>query len=219
MNRKLSSGILSILAVLALLASCSASRPAGSEQLSEELKSQIDGKQDDYLSALSGESISGLLTLYSVTYGSFTENGASELLALFKVKDVPHAGGLDRTVAAIYDADTYKVKNQKTLIADSVSIELLADAGQRNYVLFIGSVTYQGYSSCSIELFQVEKDKWISKALSPETFAGNNAYSFSNGALQVFELSYSDTPVHNHYNYKYTLFWDAAEAAFKRELP
>lgn len=217
MSGKLLACFLSMLAASALLTGCSVNRTTGLEQLSEELISQIDREQDEHLSAMRDKSISELLTLHSITYGSFTENDSSEMLVLFKVREVPHAGGLDRTVAAVYDADSCKLKNQKTFIADNVSVELLADRNQRKHVLFIGCVISQGYSVYSIELFKVEKDEWVSKAVSPEAFGDNYAYALSGNDLQVFELSYSDhSPV---YNYKYTLFWDTVKATFERKLP
>jgi len=192
-------------------------RPVEFEQISEELMIQIARDQDDYLSAMKDKNISELLTFHSITYGSFTESDSSEMLVLFKVKDVPHVGGLDRTIAAIYDANTYLLKSQKTFVADYVSLQLLTDKNQRKNILYIGSVTYQGYTAYSMELFEIEGDRWLSKAISSEAFMENDAYAYTNEILQVFDLSYSDhTPV---YDYKYTLYWDSTEATFRREMP
>lgn len=210
--------ILSLPLVLALLTGCPADRPADLARLPEELMSQIDREQDDYLDAMKENSIEELLALRSVTYGSFSKSGASEILALFKVKRAPHAAGLDRTVAAVYDAGTYKLKSQKTLAADEVFLQpLAADTDQKNHILYIGSTTYQGYTTYYIELFQVEEDGWVSKPVSPESFEEQYAYAFAGGVLQVFNLSYSGyTAV---YDYQYTLYWDSAEGNFKRALP
>lgn len=216
MFRRLFPYFLLIVVVFALLTSCSTMRPVEFEKISEDLMVQIDRIQDDYLSAMNDKKISELLTFYSITHGSFTENDSSELLVLFKVKDVPHAGGLDRTIAAVYDADTYLLKSQKTFMADHVSIQLLTGENQRKYILYIGSVTYQGYTTYSIELFEIEKDGWHSKAVSSETFTENEAFAFTNDTLQVFNLSYIDNaPV---YDYKYTLYWDSVEATFRKEM-
>jgi hypothetical protein len=216
MVKRLIAYFLLIVVVFALLTSCSTMRPVEFEQISDELMQQIDRDQDDYLSAMKDKNISELLTFHSITHGSFTESGSSELLVLFKVKDVPHAGGLDRTIAAVYDADTYLLKSQKTFMADHVSIQLLTGENQRKYILYIGSVTYQGYTTYSIELFEIEKDGWHSKAVSSETFTENEAFAFTNDTLQVFNLSYIDNaPV---YDYKYTLYWDSVEATFRKEM-
>ena len=217
MFRRLFPYFLLIVVVFTLLTSCSTMRPVEFEQISEELMIQIDRDQDDYLSAMEDKHISELLTFHSITYGSFTESDSSEMLVLFKVKDVPHVGGLDRTIAAIYDANTYLLKSQKTFVADYVSLQLLTDKNQRKNILYIGSVTYQGYTAYSIELLEIEKDRWLSKAISSEAFVENDAYAFTNEVLQVFDLSYSDhAPV---YDYKYTLYWDSTEATFRREMP
>lgn len=217
MYRRLFPYFLLIVVVFTLLTSCSTMRPVEFEQISEELMIQIARDQDDYLSAMKDINISELLTLHSITYGSFTESDSSEMLVLFKVKDVPHVGGLDRTIAAIYDANTYLLKSQKTFVADYVSLQLLTDKNQRKNILYIGSVTYQGYTAYSMELFEIEGDRWLSKAISSEAFMENDAYAYTNEILQVFDLSYSDhAPV---YDYKYTLYWDSTEATFRREMP
>ncbi len=217
MSRRLFTYFLLIVMVLVLLTGCSTKRPVEFEQISEELMMQIERDQDDYLSAMKDEEMSEFLTFHSITYGSFTENGSSELLVLFKVNDVPHVGGLDRTIAAIYDANTYLLKSQKTFVADYVSIQLLTNENQRTNILYIGSVTYQGYTSYSIELFEIEKDRWLSNAISSETFAENDAYAFTDDTLQVFNLSFSDhEPIYDH---KYTLYWDSKEATFRKEMP
>src|SRR5690554_3560537 len=147
MYRRLFPYFLLIVVVFTLLTSCSTMRPVEFEQISEELMIQIARDQDDYLSAMKDKNISELLTFHSITYGSFTESDSSEMLVLFKVKDVPHVGGLDRTIAAIYDANTYLLKSQKTFVADYVSLQLLTDKNQRKNILYIGSVTYQGYTA------------------------------------------------------------------------
>lgn len=223
MRRKFSVSIL-IFIVIAVFAIYSLNKGINSvnttseyELLSDRLQAQIDRSQDDYLSSESEKSLNELIRLDSISYGSFTDVGAHEILVLFKVTDIPHAGGLDRTIAVIYDADTYKLKNQKTFVADNVFIQLLENADQRNSILYIGTVTYQGYTTYYIELLQVERDGWLSKDISQERFADNYAFFFSNNIIQVFELTYSNyKPI---YNNKYALYWDGLEMIFKKELP
>ncbi|WP_025027787.1 hypothetical protein [Caldalkalibacillus mannanilyticus] len=223
MSRKLSILIL-VLIVLVILSSCSLDQGANSmdstreyEQLSDRLQAQIDRSQDDYLSAESDKTLDELIRLNSIIYGSFTSTGASEILAIFKVKNTPHAFGFDRTIAVIYDTDTYKLKSQKTFVADNVFIQLLENADQRHNILYIGIVSNQGYTTYDIELLQVEANEWLSKEISHEKFADTDAFSFSDHVLQVFELSYSNyNPVYNH---KYSLYWDGLETIFKKELP
>lgn len=224
MRNKLSIFIL-LLIYLVLLTSCSLNKGKNSlnnskgeyELLSDRLQDQIDRKQDDYLNAVSDESLNELIKLDSITYGSFTDIGVSEILGLFKFKDIPHVGGLDRTIAVIYDANTYKLKIQKTFVADNVFIQVLENNDQRHSLLYIGTVTYQGYTSYDAQLLQAKRDQWISKDVSDERFANSDAFFFSDNVLQVFELTY-----HNYnpiYKYKYPLFWNGAETQFMRELP
>jgi len=222
MRSKMSILILSLIS-LVLLTSCSLNKGTNSvdnstgeyEQLSIRLQNQIDREQDDYLTEESSKPLNELIKLDSITYGSFTDMEASEILVFFKFRDIPHVGGLDRTIAAIYDADTYKIKNQKTFVADNVFIQLLENYNQCYSILYIGTVTYQGYTNYDIQLLQVNTDGWTSKDISNERFTDNYAFFYSDTVLQVFELSYSN---HNPiYKYKYALYWDGTEAIFMRE--
>lgn len=212
-----------VLISLMLLTSCSLIKITNSvnnstgeyELLSLRLQNQIDREQDDYLTAESDKHLDELIKLDSITYGSFTDLEASEILVLFKFKDIPHVGGLDRTIAAIYDADTYKIKNQKTFIADNVFIQLLENYNQCASILYIGTVTYQGFTNYDIQLLQVNIDGWIPKDVSSEKFTNDYAFFYSDTVLQVFELSYCNyNPI---YKYKYALYWDGSEALFKKE--
>jgi hypothetical protein len=81
------------------------------ENIETKLKAQINKAEDDYLSELSDEEVGTVLRMQSIHKGSFTETGDSEILAVFRVLSTPHAAGLNRTIAAVYDADTLIIKN------------------------------------------------------------------------------------------------------------
>lgn len=224
MRNKLSLFIL-ILLSLVLLTSYSLNKGTNSinnskgeyELLSDKLQGQIDRKQDDYLNSISDKSLNELIELDSIIYGSFTEIGVFEILGIFKLKGTPHVAGLDRTIAAVYDANTFKLKTQKSFVADNVFIQVLENNNQRDSLLYIGTVKYQGYTSYDIQLLQSETDEWITKDISNEKFTNNHAFFYSDSILQVFELTYSNyNPI---YKYEYTLFWDATETKFTKILP
>ena len=177
------------------------------------LFNQVDRSQEDYLEMMMDTDLSQLIELDSVQFGAFTEVGLEEVLVIFKFLDVPHAGGLDRTLVLICDAKTFKVKLQHTFVADHVELHLMQRNDLRNEILYIGSTTYQGETVYGIERYDLSTGKFESKSISENDFERNAAFFFSNDILQVFELSYADyEPV---YTYQYSLFWSQTEAEFK----
>jgi hypothetical protein len=173
----------------------------------------VDRSQDDYLDMMKDEELSQLIVLDSIQYGAFTEVDSDEVMVIFKFMDVPHAGGLDRTLVLICDARSLKVKLQHTFVADHVELHLLLRNDLRNEILYIGSTTYQGETVYGIERYDLSTGKFESKSISENDFERNAAFIFSNDILQVFELSYADyEPV---YTYQNSLFWDSYENKFK----
>jgi hypothetical protein len=182
------------------------------DQLEEKLLSQIDWKADDYL-ASADEDQKDILSFKSLCYGSFTDSSSSELLALFHASS-PHVGGLDRTIAAVYDKETMLIKTQETFAADQVSLYLFSDISGKDNILFIGETTNQGLSSYHIELVEVRENEWVSKPISDEQFEDNYTYAVANNELlHVFSLSYNEFKKPS-FQYKYTLFWDENEGKF-----
>lgn len=204
--------ILLIASVMILFAGCTP-KPIEMMDMNTRLIAEVDRSLDDYLEAMGDKALEQLLELDSIHYGAFTEVGAEEMLVQFKVLDVPHAAGLDRTVVLICDAATLEVKHQKTFMADRVTIHLLNGLDERLEVLYIGSVTYQGFTAYGIERFDLTRGGWTNVAVSDVAFGERDAFFFADDVLHVFELTYEDyEPV---YSLRATLFWDSTSRVFK----
>ncbi|MDD2401599.1 MAG: M56 family metallopeptidase [Clostridia bacterium] len=98
------------------------------------------------------------ITVANTYEGNFTDSGNQELLVIFKLLNMPHAGGLDCSVVATYDKSTCNIISQKTFSADKCNFDILTDDNNRSYLLFVGNTTYQGYSSYSLGLWKIEKE-------------------------------------------------------------
>ena len=213
MNMK-NSMILVLMILMVTFSGCSPN-PAESDDIAGQLIAEVDRSLDDYLEAMGDKTLSQLLKLHSIQYGSFTEVGAEEMMVQFKVLDVPHAAGLDRTVVLICDANTLLAKHQKTFMADRVTIHLLTGLDKRSEILYIGSVTYQGYTAYGIERYDLEKVEWSMVPIFAEGFGEREAFFYADEVLQVFELTYEDyEPIYRH---KATLFWDSTKSMFRSE--
>lgn len=98
--------------------------------------------------------------LDSVQYGHFSSPTSDELCALFKYTSLVHPEGLDRTLAVIYDAEDLSVVASHEFIADQVQLQFLPAKSRRDYVLYLGAVTYQDVSAYDLQLFQVSGSGW-----------------------------------------------------------
>ena len=201
-----------ILLIMMMLIGCTPNASVYST-IETKLISQVDRSQDDYLDMMKDEELSQLIVLDSIQYGAFTQVDSDEAMVIFKFIDVPHAGGLDRTMVLICDAKSLKVKLQHTFVADHVELHMLLRNDLRNEILYIGSTTYQGETVYGIERYDLSTGKFESKSISENDFERNAAFFFSNDILQVFELSYADfEPVYTH---QYSLFWSQTDVEFK----
>ncbi len=182
------------------------------DDMANRLLAEVDRSLDDYLVAMGDEALEQLLKLNTIQYGSFTEVGSDEMLVTFKFVDVPHAGGLDRTLVLICDAKSFDAKMQKTFMADSVTLHLLDGVDSRSEILYIGSVTYQGYTVYGIERFDLSGGDWTEAPIFENGVGERDAFFYSDGLLQVFELTYEEyVPVYKHIR---TLFWDSVDMSF-----
>lgn len=187
-----------------------------SDDLANRLLAEVDRGLDDYLVAMGDKALEQLLKLYSIQYGSFTEVSSDEVLVTFKFVDVPHAGGLDRTLVLICDAKSFDAKMQKTFMADSVSLHLLGGVDKRSELLYRGSVTYQGFTVYGIEHFDLSGGEWSEVPIFENGVGERDAFFYSDGLLHVFELTYEEyVPVYKHIR---TLFWDGVDKSFS-EMP
>jgi hypothetical protein len=205
------SRVLLPLFILLLLTGCS--KKEGKRcNIEEYLISQIDWQADDYLASL-GEDEQNIISLKSLSYGSFTGDNTSEILCLFHI-DAPHTGGMDRTIAAIYDEDSLKYITKKTFMADDVSLYLFHDILGKTNILYIGETVYQGIASHQIDLIEIQNNDWVSKKISDIPLEDSDTFAVSSDKyLHVFQIEYNEN-MEMELHYKYTLTWDAANGRF-----
>lgn len=199
--------------LILLLVSCS-KKEEKEISLEERLISQIDWNQDEYLESMDKES-DELLTLERITYGHFTKVGVKEILAIFSIDSI-HTTGLDRTIAAIYTADTHEFITQRSFAADSVELYVLEDNEGKGNLLFLGETVYQGIASSQIGLYDLSGGNWSEKKISELIHDDSDTYAMScNQELQVFINEYVN--IHDSVlRYKNTYAWDSESANFIR---
>ena len=98
--------------------------------------------------------------LDSVQYGHFSSPASDELCALFKYTSLVHPEGLDRTLAVVYDTEDLSVVASHEFVADQVQLQFLHAKDGRDYVLYLGTVTYQNISTYYLQLFQIGNSAW-----------------------------------------------------------
>lgn len=157
--------------------------------------------------------------------GNFTGSGKTELLVVFKLLDVPHAGGLDCHVAAVYDKTTLELVAQRNFPADKCWFDILKDNKGRSYLLFSGTTTYQGNTSYMLMLFKPGKD-W--EQLLPQEYSVYSQYNYkyeytllNNGLVGVSEPVYNpeDNNAAPEMKRKYLLRWDPDTASLNNFTP
>ena len=96
----------------------------------------------------------------SIQYGHFSSPSSDELCALFKYTSLIHPEGLDRTLAVVYDTEDLSVVASHEFVADQVQLQFLPSKDGRDYVLYLGTVTYQDISTYYLQLFQIGNSAW-----------------------------------------------------------
>ena len=197
------------------------------------LKTQIDQSQDNYLAMYSeNDEYLEILKLDTIHYGRFTKPDRHELMAIFKVEDAPHAAGLDRTIAAVYDVESMKIMMQKTFAADIVSIYFLRSfyyGSTTANILFIGSTTYQSHTSYVAECYSLADSDWREIPLPVDNTDNNLAYAITDNAiLHIFTLGYPDVLLENgsiaydalnpEYIYLDSFFWNDRNKIFVKNI-
>lgn len=203
---------INIMCLSILLSACQKDTATESPDLEYILKSQISTDKDDYLELYSVEGdYLEILKLDTIYYGSYTSEDIAEVMAIFKVLGVPHAGGFDRTIVAVYNADSLEIVTQKTFAADAVSIYFLNGYMNKiKYILVISDDTHNGYSSYNAELYSLWDGTWTAKSMPIDNSDNNLAYAITNDSiLHIFKLSYEGyEPI---YDYIDTFFWNIEE--------
>lgn len=148
--------LLYAICIVFILSGCSTnqSETLTTEDIAKTLISQINPQLDE------NYDVSQDIELISIRYGSFTQKDANELLAEFRYVSSPHVAGLERTIAAIYSADTLKIISHKVFAADKVSINLLPTESGRKYILYLGESTSQGLTTQVVRVLKINGGTW-----------------------------------------------------------
>lgn len=151
--------LLYVLCIVFILSGCSInqSETLTTEDIAKTLISQINPLLEE---TDENYDVSQDIELISIRYGSFTQKDASELLAEFHYVSPPHVAGLERTIAAIYSADTLKIISHKVFAADKVSIYLLPTKSGRKYILYLGESTSQGLTTQVVRVLKINGETW-----------------------------------------------------------
>lgn len=170
------------LAAMLLLPSCGAQQTAAPDQ---DFQAQLTQRAAPCVGADKANPQDFVLD--SVQYGHFSSPASDELCALFKYTSLIHPEGLDRTLAVVYDTEDLSVVASHEFVADQVQLQFLPAKDGRDYVLYLGTVTYQGISTYYLQLFQIGNSAWepVSADLPQPDDArpGDCAYSLADQAV------------------------------------
>jgi|GEM_PF-6089610 len=190
----------------------------GSSISSSELIEKLDRK-DETLKYVYDNSPNDI-RVSEVHEGSFTGSKKPELLVIFKFLGLPHAAGLDYSVAAIFEKDTLRWVAQQGFMTDEAQFGLLQDSKKNNYLLYSGTTTYQGHSTCTLQLLSL-KDGW--KALLPADSGINSSGGLKfnileNGMVGVLKPVFEENTVIGWDN-RYYMKWNDKTAGFDDFIP
>lgn len=161
------------------------------------------------------------LYLEQVRFGKFIDNNDEYLAVLRAPDDVTvHAGGLYYAVGAIFDGKTNAMKSPvHHFINDEGEISILNGKNQ-NYILFIGSTTYQGWREAQGMLYDLSKGQWEKAWPIQGDFWKDRYGVFGNNRLalykRVIEPHNQESAVPpNHYELDTELIWDQNADTFR----
>lgn len=148
--------LLYVICIVFILTACSTneSEMLKTEDISKTLISQIIPLLEENYDT------SQEIELIGIRYGSFTQDGANELLAEFRYVSPPHVAGLERTIVAICSEDTLEIISHKVFAADKVSINLLPTESGRKYILYLGETTSQGLTTQVVNVLKINGETW-----------------------------------------------------------
>ncbi len=138
-------------------------------------------------------------------------------------EELAHVGGLYNAFITIFDSKTKKILTKtESLVADAGSIELY-QCNKGTFIFFSGSVTYQGWSTFSAELYQV-KDKIFQKVWPEEKLEldkGDNLWVVPKpNKVEVYKRVITESKTNSiipEYEmvYDYDLNWDTNTCRFE----
>jgi hypothetical protein len=163
------------------------------------------------------------LFIEQIRYGSFMDD--REYLVILRAPDnvTVHAGGLYYTIGAIFDAKTNKIESKlKDFVADEGEISIL-NGNNRDLILFLGSSTFQGYTTPVGSIYDASKGDW-EQTWPEEPSFWNEAYAvFGNNRLILYKKVLepvnggTSAPLY-HFEPEKELFWDSEAETFREPL-
>ena len=152
--------------------------------------------------------------------GGFSDPTYSELLVIFKFSPGTHVAGLDFSVAAIYDRNTLDLVSQQSFTSDECHFDLVKDVNKVAYLIYSGTTTYQGHSTCTLQLLNLSKN-WEQLLPQEKSVYGEDLYKFemvSNGLISVLEPEFLDNDV-VEWKKKYYLKWNEITSKLEDFIP
>lgn len=192
----------------------------------KKLIDNLDKTTDETISYVYSQSPNNI-TIGNLYEGYFSDPGKPELFVIFKLLGMPHAGGLDCSVTALYDKSTLDLITQKTFPYDECKFSVMKDVKQRSHLLFVGSTTYQGRSQYIVQLYKPGK-AWeklysaeppvISELLDDEN---NIKYELSDdGSVWVYRpVSFDAESQQFKWGHEYNLVWNKDTCTLDETVP
>lgn len=152
--------------------------------------------------------------------GGFSNPTYSELLVIFKFSPGTHVAGLDFSVAAIYNRNTLDLVSQQSFTSDECHFDLVKDVNKVAYLIYSGTTTYQGHSTCTLQLLNLSKN-WEQLLPQEKSIYGEDLYKFelvSNGLISVLEPEFLDNDV-VEWKKKYYLKWNEKTSQLEDFIP
>jgi hypothetical protein len=161
------------------------------------------------------------LVLEQIRFGRFVED-KNEYLAILRAPDnvTVHAGGFYYRIGAVFDAETNKRKSQnKDFTADEGEISILK-GNRKDYVLFLGSTTYQGYISPTGGAFDASDGVWVQTWPESNDYWEHRYAVFGNDRLILYKkvidpVEYETTIPPFHFEPEKELIWDSQTEMFR----
>lgn len=167
------------------------------------------------------------ITIGNVYEGRFSDAGKPELLVIFKLLGMPHAGGLDCSVVALYDKNTLELVSQKTFPYDDCRFTVHKDNKLKGYLLLVGSTTYQGRSQYVLQLYKPgkswEKVYSAEPSVISELVDDENNIRFElkeDGSVRVLKpVSFDGESQQFNWRHVYDLVWDKDTCTLEEAVP
>ena len=196
-----------------------ADSPVGSSQVAHMLEALFPGSAFELTASGEYADAQGDVFVAQTFKGSFTSAGAREILlvAVASPSQASHAQGMYRAKAAVFDMrGRAPVSAVVSFVADEGRLHLFSGRNVE-YVLFVGSTTFQGLTEWTGGLFRAGRE-WVRVWPEDPSFWENAVVEVGEGAIQVFSRTSGAKPslegTTRAYELSYTLKWDADAETF-----